>query len=830
MAKLKLHKEKLNEGLGYKNGRLFGATKNLIIDKDTARKRHGHKALTRLFDESLTPLKINGIFDYAYERDGSPIKCKIVHAGTNLYQLSDDFKDPQKIPLDTGITLKDQKSKAFISNELLFIIGAGDVLIYDGTLVKSAYKSPLSYIPTTSVGITDHRHEMKRTPNEGSNLFNPRRKNTMLGSGTKKDTDKPSIFLLDEKIAYGTRVIIEAKIRTTTSDSEPDESTTSYIGINEAGEEVSRVVTLRFERDNVTEADGMFLLEPVRDENGEIIKIKIGDKIHDYMTMPFGFRIKNNNELVLSFETNPPVVGKDNIMVEYEADIDYGEIIKSAELGARTNGAKGGEVLLLSFGENEVYFSDEKRGFFYLPSTNKITLGADGEKITSLIQLWDNVFGAFKENSFFRIKLNNSSQGGFEIYSSLDTVGAYSIYSSSLCDYDCLVFNKRGIFGVSDYKSSASTVSALLCRSNDINEILSAYSEEQKREALSIFINGYFYLFIGDDIFLTSTKQRRGGALDYEYSWCRLTGIGASALAQIDGELYFGTKDGEIRTFFDGYYDLKEVKLTTDNLGLLINNEGEFSALTLDKTELDSLENSFVRIGKHKRKITRCAIYKNGEIIMEDSFFDQNGAPAIFDGDTIAAKGAHASCTTKIITTSPSQKSLKTEASLPFFENESIEIWLELESFDYTLSKEELGYSLSLGTGKVMVNDDLCEITVLWHLPIACSYETSPILLSDKKAIISRAILELPQDSLGELNVEIKTSKASYKRQIALAEAIDFGKLSFNSLSFDKDFEKRISVPLFIRGADYLKVKLSSSTKHPLTLDGIAIEYKEAYA
>ena len=170
MATQKIHNEKLNSGISGEKESPRGAIKNLVFKNEGAYKRQGHTPLITLTDENLSPLKINGIFDFDYTENTQSYACKMVHAGNKLYRLNEDFSSPVAIPLGE-ITLRDEKSKCFVNSNQLFIVGGGDILIYDGTSIFSAYKSKGAYVPTTRVGITDQYNGMQGVSKESENLL-----------------------------------------------------------------------------------------------------------------------------------------------------------------------------------------------------------------------------------------------------------------------------------------------------------------------------------------------------------------------------------------------------------------------------------------------------------------------------------------------------------------------------------------------------------------------------------------------------------------------------------------------------------------------------------
>lgn len=814
MVMQKIHNEKLNSGICGTEKSPRGATKNLILKNEGVYKRQGHTPLITLTNEDLNPLKINGIFDFDYTKDQKSQACKVVHAGDRLYRLNEDFSSPRQIQLGK-LELRDEKSKCFINDNQLFIIGGGDILIYDGDRVCSAYKNEGAYVPTTKEGITDQYNGMQGVEKESENLLTPKRKNTFRGSNTKRERDTACRFLLDEKIRYGTKIILEVKIRTNVSDNEPNENTTSYIGIDENGNEVSRIVTLRYERDNISPNDIMLLLEPPRDEAGNEIKIKIGDKTYTYDTLPFGVNISSQNELILSFECNAPIEGKDNITLEYEADIDRSKLISSASVGACANGDGGAQIMLASFGDNKIYYSDEKRGFMYLPLKNQITLGG-GEKITAITRLWDNLFGAFKKNSFYRVLLRAE---GLELNSSLDSIGAYSNFTSCLCDYDCLVLNERGIFGIDDYKSVSNTQSSLLPRASDISELLNSYTEEERENAFCTYLNGYFYLFIGEDAFVTKTSEKKGKSSNYEYSWCLWKDIGATYACHSHGKLYFGNKMGEIRTFYDGYSDIS-LAYYKQGEGVLIDNKEEKTHLTLDKTELSSLEYARLYVGKHKRLLSSKATINGDEILLGDDLLLGDGSPKIFVGDSVQLTLDGTSYNGLVTMVDLQAKTVKIDTPTGVFGGQDGGFYLLLDSFDYLLSPEEAGgYTILYANQRQKLIFDSEMLEIRWERPIECQYETDAIYIG--KSTLTRLIFELSPKSKGEIQLEIRTKNAIYKKNVNIDGTLDFAHFDFSGLSFETSFEKRVAVPLFIRGADYIKIKISTTGDKDFSLGAL---------
>ena len=813
---------KLNGGIKSVGSEKSGAIKNLTLKDGCAEKRFGHRPLIKITDKNLSPLRINGIFDFSYVENGVPILEKIIHAGNGLFKVDKDFTSFKSINLEDGVTVKDQKSNAFLVDGCLFLVGCGDLLIYDGKSVKSAYKHEKSYIPTTRMGIRDQAHGMKYTEGEGENLLTPRRRNTFVGTSIKRTDNLASRFILDGEIDFSKKAILEIKLRTRTSEETPNETTTNYIGINRDGEEVGTVVTLRYEREFINDEDHFFLNGPIRDRLGEEIDIKISDRIYKWNELPFGVSIRNGNEMYLGFEVTSPSEGEANIVLEYEAKTDSRELLKSAEIGCLTNGYGGGEVLLLTLGGADVYFSDEKQGPFYLSKTNKATLGSHGERITALTPLWDNVFGAFKEGSFFRVKLTSN---GYELYSSSDSVGAYSMGSVSRGDGDCLVFNQRGIFGVEENKSSTNVVSALYPRSSDINSLLSAYNEDEKRDAHALFFDGYYYLFIGDDVYCAELSKKQGK----EYFFTRWTGCGGRvAHADRDG-IYFGTSKGEIRKFFDGYYDLYAEKISKATLSLILNNEGDVTRIILDsdavKNVLEGREGKelYIKLSSHRRLLTRESLGKDRSLLLNSFNFGFDGH-GIFAGDTVSIfdKNGYEAYKGKISFCDPVSKIVTFEDDISFIENEKYSIYKWYDTFEYKLISSSDGYLVCAGDKSVKVASAE-EGEIILKCDILCEYQTEPMVICrpGERGTIIGAHLYVSDSSEGDVTLTVYTRDVEYQRKISLGSPLDLNSLTFDGLSLDYPFERILPIGIFLRNPQIVTAKISSLSSLPIKVSEI---------
>lgn len=825
--KKKLHIENVSGGAKISHSRSYGALKNLIFAGGGLVKRNGHKTVAKISSSDGVPLRINGIFDYVYIKNGESCACKIVHAGSHIFKLDAEFNFICELELIGEIIIKDERSRGFLRNGVLYIIGAGDILICDGESVKSAYFLDGSFVPITSRKITDRRSGMKCEAYQSPNLLNPRRKNMMIGSGTHKILNESNVFLLDSEIAYGKPFTIDVKIRTKTSEESDNDHTTSYIGINGAGEEVSTVVNLRYARENVDETVRFFLIEPMRNDRGEEIRIKIGDKIHDYTTVPFGVRIRNRRELCLGFDVCAPYPNEENIVIEYESRQNHKELLYDVDFGALASYKGGEELLVFTRGGNELYYSDPVEGFSYLPLDNKLKLGGQ-DKITSAIQLWDGVVGVFKENGFFRVRFG---ENGHEVVSSLDSLGAFSLYSTSVLGSDCLFLNSQGIFGVDDYKSSMRDLCLLSSRSFDIDNALLRYSRDEKREAVSIAHRGKYYLFIGNECFVGVCKSSSGR----EYDWYPWYGFGARVVCTLDGELYFGKENGEIRKMHSGYQDITVHEYSSETLSLILDNEGEATRFITDKTELEY--DTTAKLGEHLLYIGKAKEHQDSISFVSGAPTYKDGSVKLFYGDTLILRRDGDEREKTVLCAM--DKSVYFEHGLAAAISESTSYDYESEDdgdeWEVYQKKTAEFYEAELENGAIYLKKGgeavkihgASYILLEEKRKIQAEYKTAPLSIGtqDKNATLTKLYLNVYSGTEGEIDVEISTHTASYAKKITSAPAVDFERLDFNRMDFGFGLDKHLGVPFFVRGFDYLDVKITTDDEKPVYIGFLMLEY-----
>lgn len=186
---------------------------NLINEYGTNRKRNGWCELFRIENDARGGRRINGVFEYE--------DYLIVHAGARFFKVvkvGEEYEyiditesgtyEPSKV--DTS-RLADARSEAYLLKKRLYIIGAGDFLVYgtwdDGKTyeLRRVENDEDTYIPTTTININcdaESDNDVRGTL-DMPNLLCKKRINQLVGIGSENAS-----WLLDSAIETGSKVEI----------------------------------------------------------------------------------------------------------------------------------------------------------------------------------------------------------------------------------------------------------------------------------------------------------------------------------------------------------------------------------------------------------------------------------------------------------------------------------------------------------------------------------------------------------------------------------------------------------------------------------------------
>ena len=167
--------------------------KNLIGIDNVLKKRHGWIEKYHFRDENDRNLRINGIYEYK--------QGVVVHAGSLLFYGEKAVGQ-----------LSNEKSCGFEKNGLLYIICAGELLIFDGTALTGAYGSERCYEPLTCCDIMPIGHDGSAKVKEDYSLLTPRRRNRLIG--VKTSDNRRIRYKLDGFIDTSLPLFVKTKIVT----------------------------------------------------------------------------------------------------------------------------------------------------------------------------------------------------------------------------------------------------------------------------------------------------------------------------------------------------------------------------------------------------------------------------------------------------------------------------------------------------------------------------------------------------------------------------------------------------------------------------------------
>ncbi|MBQ9744730.1 MAG: hypothetical protein IJW19_06355 [Clostridia bacterium] len=563
--------------------------KNMISEGGTNHKRHGFTAVAQYLDINDMPLRINGMHIY-----GDKL---IIHAGNAFYI------DGERIPSDRNI--RDSKSQSFYINGKLFIVGCGDILVYDGDRIKGIEP----YIPLVMTS-ADYRFNSTKTI-EAVNMLTPER--TAKYDGTVYSDDAVGIFNFDPSTDFTSDVIINVKISASTNiillkeggiaNPETDGRWLSDIDVS------FRITPDIVEANSVDGAVKAFSIEADLLVDGKIPYI-YDEKGMDIDTMCRRIELSvifDCSKFQFSFNPTPTEEGYLNIELHYNGKTNNAQKIAGCTFGTLVGDDNNTTRLIVSGHKeypNMCYISDSfhMEGCAYFPDINYIAVG-DSKPVTAFARLSDSSLAIFKQKEFFRYELaffadpetfvTKLQTTGFK---GADTVGCINPYVAVNVNSDSLVFTGENICAVADSSTNSSIVKYLKVRSSRVEKSFRKYTKDQLKIANACEFNGRYYLFIAGDVYIGDTRYKSyiDNKLDgsFEYEWWVWDRVNARCAINYENRLYIGTETGQILHENDEYRDIDIVKITRQGDVLYEPDNGSFTI----NGEISIGENTRVRI------------------------------------------------------------------------------------------------------------------------------------------------------------------------------------------------------------------------------------------
>ena len=835
---------------------------NFINKNGSNRKRNGWEEL-RKFTKDGKALPIFGVFRLN--------DVYVVHAGDRIFYTEDPLEDEEASVYDiTGtLNIKPERSQGFVNGDKLYIIGCGDYLVFAdfGSGFELRRVVDEAYIPTTTINIDSVGSvDTNRSTLDSINLLSKWRKNTLLGRkfGMYDETREENRleWVLDSSIDENTQVTIEA-----------------YHLEEGAGEDA-----------------GLYFYWFYRFENNGADKTKL---YLTYVTLDgedFGYLDPNEqgyinfNEGIITFnrELIPLIEGQANITVTFKHEIlGAAEQITKCRFGALF-GINGQANKLFLSGNKDNPNNDYHTGFTgsfvdvslllddfsYFPVDNISQIGTPNSCIVGYSRLSDNT----------QLILKDGREGEPAIYARTGTlitryneqeelIYAKEIFNHAPCvasegcvnawtaqnfNGDSIVLTKNGVMGIV-LTSNLHTERVLRERSYSINEKL---KELMRHTAFSddwvsiVFDNKYFLtngngtVFIADSRFKFSNKNDIDDSFNYE--WWVWNNIFVKSFAILDDKLFFGTLDGSLCAFHDGYTDNTYVFA---NFGSLSIDTTNHSFVYSEKLYDEIVENSLLSFKSNSTKVLyeelkvlkteNAKIYLSLEDILKFKIGD-----AVVGGKPLNSSNLSQYYTYSIDKINRGE--LYIEASR--FDNESGEIvqmaseyssgWLIL----YSSVKHDKLYITNVTDSSFQVKRtiDGAPINITSYNGEGGIHTFISGKITHKKNVVSKwytPIFDLGSSVLSKTLLRIILTTEPYIKsslsigyETALSNGIvrqqkrdtgfSFEDLDFDSFSFETGFASSYSFKALKRNFNYIMLKITSESDSDCSVNQLSLIYK----
>lgn len=340
--------------------------------------------------------------------------------------------------------------------------------------------------------------------------------------------------------------------------------------------------------------------------------------------------------------TVPQIENKDNIFVTfYHANNEYTDRITKCRFGTLFGVDGNTDRIFLSGNpsmKNYDFYSEEG-DFTYFSDKNFAALGTDSSAIVGYSRLSDSTLAIYKDGIlcdagiFYRMgqyEKKYDSDGNIVsrhgiFYTRAGSAGEKCVSTYACVNFagDSLMLSENGVFGIVLSNNVATSERYARERSRPINEHLKKHDDLS--DAVGIAYKNRYYLSVGGDCYVADARFRtyEEGNLEnaFNYEWWYWDNVPARVWAEIDGDLYFGTSNGNICVFDDKYSDRD---LTLVEEGDLSVNVGE-SKITYSDNVSDLIKegarivfnryNRIYSIVLDEAKVENGLIYDPGENI-----------------------------------------------------------------------------------------------------------------------------------------------------------------------------------------------------------------------
>lgn len=557
--------------------------RNFILVDGRTKKRNGWK-------EVISAPTILGFCNYKHVTNQGVKECVIVVDEYGIWSY-----DATDVSYNNSKYLRDflgQKisSATFVFNQGFLYIFACNLYIYgtwdDGVTYEVRDLTQIDpYIPTTTISIDAEGGKVGSL--EEPNLLTNKRKNKLTGLPLAKYTEISAseinweyfVWELDTPISLHTRVFVDMEL------------------IDSGNGEVIelKLCTGFYNTRNLYECDALLNSYGVKDFS-EIAGVYYQKPDAENTIKTYAQISSSGKSLCFYIATPPPIEGKDNITVTFEAaqyDFENRAKITNCDMGTLF-GAEGANDRLFLSGNpdypNMVYFSGIN-DFTYWPDTNYLVAGSEASPVNGFQRLADNTLAIYKAGGDYEptiyyawgdLVTKTDDDTGAEItdevfYIKSGAVGEGCV-SARACAYfagDNIMLSKNGVFGIVLTDNVSTNERYARERSRLINSKL---CQADLSKASAIVYKGKYYLALNDEVgscFVANARYKTSVDDDidgsYNYEWWYWDNVPARTWAIIDDQLWFGTDDGRICVFDDEYAD--RTYITTSDGEIAFNGD-----------------------------------------------------------------------------------------------------------------------------------------------------------------------------------------------------------------------------------------------------------------
>ena len=509
-------------------------SKNFIYENGVNRKRNGWFEKYRVGKGN-----INGIFEATLEG----VKTILVYGDKQFYKIVDgdvvnitesSTNDSCKVNVDR---LLNRRCQMFISQNRCYFVGCGDYLTYgkygNNYELRRVEDDDNTYIPTTTINIDADGVEGDTVEYmDAVNLLTCRRKNTLVGNVSN------STFTLDaQSIDSNVQVIVEHE---TIQNDELIVKTYKSIGV------------------------GLY------DENN----VSVGSVDFD------------NAKITFTIDTYPPLENESNIVVNFGCKVDgYADRINNCEFGIMFGVNGNPDRLFISGNEKfpNVDFYSYMDNLTYFESNTDSALGSSDSRIVGYSRLGDGTLATHKElingeaSIYYRTGESSyeyNEDGSikkpkvvFSVKAGTIGEGMISKHANANLSGDKIYLSRNGVFGIILSSNIASTERYSRERSQYIKSRLIKHTNLE--EAVAIVYRNRYYLAVDNVCYVADariTSQNTSDTDSFNYEWYFWDNMPVRVWCIINDELYFGTEDGRICSFYEGYADKTNEKTESGDL------------------------------------------------------------------------------------------------------------------------------------------------------------------------------------------------------------------------------------------------------------------------